>query len=173
MTASSAQKSDLGWSQVRETVRMMTLAVAQIEMSMKQGEESVDTLAKAFTTMAARIQVIESFAQEESIEPKKILQQCEAVSAEMKHTIMAFQFYDILTQRLSHVSHSLESLTDLVGDSSRLYSPDEWLILQEKIKSKYSTSAEHDMFDMVMQGMSVKEALREQNDNKGEDVELF
>ncbi|MDQ7073389.1 MAG: hypothetical protein Q9N32_08015 [Gammaproteobacteria bacterium] len=60
MTASSANKPDLDWSQVRETVRMMNLAVAQIEMSMTEGDDSVETLTNAFTTMADRVQVIES-----------------------------------------------------------------------------------------------------------------
>lgn len=173
MTAtSSAQKPDLDWSQVRETVRMMNLAVAQIETSMRQGDDSVDTLTNAFTTMAARIQVIESIVQKGS-KSEPILEQCEAVSAEMNHTIMAFQFYDILTQRLSHVSHSLEALTDLVGDSTRLYNPVEWSLLQEKIKSKYTISEEHHMFDLVMQGMSVEEALKQAKHQEDNGIELF
>jgi hypothetical protein len=171
-TTSSAQKPDLDWSQVRETVRMMNLAVTQIETSMRQGDDSVGTLTNAFTTMAARIQVIESLAQKGG-KSQQIVEQCEAVSAEMKHTIVAFQFYDILTQRLSHVSHSLESLTDLVGDSARLYSPVEWSLLQEKIKSKYTLADEHHMFDMVMQGMSVEEALKQTQRPKDNGIELF
>jgi hypothetical protein len=170
--SSSAQKPDLDWSQVRETVRMMNLAVAQIETSMRQGDDSVDTLTNAFTTMVGRIQVIESLAQKKG-RSQQIVEQCEAVSAEMKHTIMAFQFYDILTQRLSHVSHSLESLTDLVGDSTRLYSPVEWSLLQEKIKSKYTITEEHHMFDMVMQGMSVEDALQQTQRPEDGGVELF
>lgn len=43
---------------------MMNLTVAQIEMSMKEGDDSVDTLAYTFTTMAARVQVVEGLAKE-------------------------------------------------------------------------------------------------------------
>ncbi len=39
MTISSAQNPDLDWSQGRETVRMVNLAVAQIEMSMTEGDD--------------------------------------------------------------------------------------------------------------------------------------
>ena len=175
MAASRAQQPDLDWSQVRETVRMMNLAVAQIEMSMKEGDDSVDTLTDAFIAMAARVKVIETLAKDkEDHESKQIVEQCESVSSEMQHAIIAFQFYDKLTQRLSHVSLSLAGLVDLVGDNTRLYNPIEWSLLQEKIKSKYTMPAEHEMFEKMMQGMSVEEVLEQSQytDIKG-DIELF
>ncbi|MFW5426141.1 MAG: hypothetical protein ACKE8G_00440 [Methylophagaceae bacterium] len=176
MTISNAQNPDLDWSQVRETVRMMNLAVAQIEMSMTEGDDSVDTLTNAFTTMAGRVQAIESLVKEkDGDENQQVVEQCKAISAEMQHAIMAFQFYDKLTQRLSHVSHSLESLVDLVGDNSRLFNPVEWSILQEKIKSRYTMPAEHNMFELMMGGMSIKEVLTQmkQDVDNEDDIELF
>lgn len=161
MTTSTSNKPDLDWSQVRETVRMLNLAVAQTEMSMKEGDESVDTLTDAFTTMVARVQVIEKMAKsDDEIDAKQIVEQCEAVTGEMQHVIQAFQFYDKLTQRLSHVSHSLDALGNLVSDSGRIYNPIEWSLLQEKIISNYSMPAEHHMFELVMQGKSVAEILK-------------
>lgn len=174
MTASNSQNPDLDWSQVGETIRMMNLAVAQIEVSMKEGDDSVDTLTDAFTTMAARVHIIEKLAKAEDNESLEIVAQCESVTAEMQHAIMAFQFYDKLTQRLSHVSHSLGMLSELVGDNSRLYNPVEWTLLQEKIKSKYTMPAEHDMFEMMMQGMSIEDVLKQmQNTETGNDIEFF
>jgi len=181
MTTSHAHKPDLDWSQVRETVRMMNLAVAQIEMSMKEGDDSVDTLTDTFTTMAARVQVVETLAKEKlnaSNEMQDIITQCEAISTEMQHAIIAFQFYDKLTQRLSHVSHSLGSLVDLVGDNTRLFNPIEWSLLQEKIKSKYTMPAEHQMFELMMQGMSIEDILKQTlaasaAESKDDDIELF
>jgi hypothetical protein len=176
MTISNAQKPDLDWSQVRETVRMMNLAVAQIEMSMTEGDDSVDTLTTAFTTMADRVQVIESLVHDKNgDEYRQIAEQCNAISTEMQHAIMAFQFYDKLTQRLSHVSHSLGSLVDLIGDNSRLYNPVEWSILQEKIKSRYTMPAEHNMFELMMSGMSIQDVLQQmkRQDTSDDDVELF
>lgn len=180
MTPSGSRQPDLDWSQVRETVRMMNLAVAQIEMSMKEGDDSVDTLTDAFTTMAGRVQVIEQQVKMSDISDKnseQIIEQCEAVAGEMQHAIMAFQFYDKLTQRISHVSHTLASLTDLIADSSRLYNPMEWLLLQEKIKSKYTMPAEHNMFELVMKGMSIEDILHQtkmaEQHTDDDDIELF
>ncbi len=102
----------------------MNLAVALIEMSMKEGDDSVAKLTDTFTAMATRVQVVETLAKEKVTagnDMQDILAQCDAISAEMQHAVIAFQFYDKLTQRLSHVSNSLGSLVDLVGDNKRLF----------------------------------------------------
>ncbi len=179
MSEFTSQQPDLDWSQVRETIRMINLAVAQIEMSMKEGHDSVGTLTKAFTVMADKVQTIERHASENSAvatEPsQKIIEECEAVASEMQHAIIAFQFYDKLTQRLSNVSQTMGSLTDLVGDNSRLYNPMEWSKLQEQIKSKYTMPAEHEMFEMIMKGMAIEDILKlaPAAPETEDDIELF
>ncbi|MDF1589273.1 MAG: hypothetical protein P1P93_09005 [Gammaproteobacteria bacterium] len=178
ITGSNSQHPDLDWSQVRETIRMMNLAVAQIEMSMREGEDSVGTLTTAFTQMMDKVSLIEqqiklSEQSDDAITP--ILEQCDAISTEMQHAIIAFQFYDKLTQRLTHVSQTLGCLSDLVGDSHRLYDPKQWAMLQDLIKSKYSMPVEHVMFDMVMRGMTIEEILATSPliDSNKNNIELF
>ncbi|MCB1875747.1 MAG: hypothetical protein KDH88_07230 [Chromatiales bacterium] len=182
---STSAQPDLDWSQVRETVMMLYLAVAQIEVSMSEGDESVNSLTDSFTSMAGGVQTIEMAAGDlpDSDELKAIretiLHTCTTVSAKMAASIVAFQFYDKLHQRLAHVNHSLSALADLVSDSTRLYNPYEWRGLQEKIKSKYSMREELAMFDAILRGASVREAMdlvRHQADAAAEDdadVELF
>jgi hypothetical protein len=93
---------------------------------------------------------------------------------------MAFQFYDKLVQRLDHVCHSLGGLGHVVADKSRLYNPSEWVNLQQQIRGKYTMEEERAMFDAVLHGMSVKEALEhymqsrmQQVEASGGDIELF
>ena len=82
----------------------------------------------------------------------------------MHQAIIAFQFYDKRVQRLAHIGISLGDLSDLVANSQRLFNPNEWVQLQQKIKVKYTTREEIAMFDAVMQGMPVQQAV---------DIELF
>ena len=49
---SDAAMSTLDWSHIRETVRFLNLAVAHIEDSMSEGDESVEALTDSFTTIA-------------------------------------------------------------------------------------------------------------------------
>ena len=177
-----AHAPDLDWSQVRETVLMMELAAGQIEAAMKDSNSSVEVLTGTFTTMAGYMRTIgETVAalpdDGEAGAAKAGLQGAtQHVSGMVNQAIIAFQFYDKMVQRLAHVNHSLASLADLVGDKARLYNPGEWVALQEKIRSKYSMREEVEMFEAVLAGVPVAEAIDKfmaSRNQESDDVELF
>lgn len=178
---STAVSPDLDWSQVRETVRMLNLSVAQISMAMQEGEDSVGSLTASFTEMVGRVnsigEVASNLPDEVSTDKGKILADCASVQSGIQQTIVAFQFYDRLTQRLDHVKLVLEQLSGLVSDQARLYQPQEWAGLQTVIRSRYTMKEEQDMFDILLAGASVNEALeavRERlNEGDIDDIELF
>ena len=181
-TGTRAHAPDLDWSQVRETVLMMELSGGQIEAAMKDSNSSVDVLTDVFTSMADYMRMISDTVSAlpdegaSGIAKTNLLGATEQVSGMVHQAIIAFQFYDKLVQRLSHVNHSLASLSDLVSDKSRLYNPHEWVALQEKIRSKYTMREEVEMFEAVLAGMSVKEALdnfMSKINDKSDDIELF
>lgn len=178
----TAHMPDLNWSQVRETVLMLELAAMQIESAMKDSDTSVDVLTDSFTTMADYMRTISETVQslpddgEVGLARQKLSGVSEHVSGMVHQTIIAFQFYDKLVQRLAHVGLSLGELSQLVGDTGRLFNPTEWVALQNHIKSKYSTREECAMFDAVMRGVSVEQAIGQYMADlkeKGDDIELF
>lgn len=165
LSGSTARNPDLDWSQIRETILMLALSVAQIEMSMRDSDGSVEVLSNSFTSMAGQVKMIERTAASlpESAETAEaraaIIENCTSVGDMMRSAIVAFQFYDKLTQRLNHVTSSLGSLADLISDVRRLYNPYEWLGMQEKIRSRYTMEEERLMFEAIMQGKTIKQAL--------------
>lgn len=170
------------WCQVRETTLMLEVATGQIEAAMKDSNSSVDVLTDSFTTMAGYLSMISSTVGSLPDEgeigdtKKNVLEAASHVTGMVHNSIVAFQFYDKLSQRLAHVSHSLAALNDLVGDKQRVISPQEWGALREKIRSKYTSVDECAMFDAVMAGMSVHEALAQymsEMKDKGSDIDLF
>ncbi len=181
---SVAQAPDLDWSQVRETVRMMELSAAQITLAMREGDDSIGTLSNSFTSMLGNVNAISSAIDEiecndaHRMACQTIKDNCNQVKEQMQLAVVAFQFYDRLSQQLAHVVSSLDSMSDLVGDGARLYNPLEWERLQEAIRSRYSMQEEQEMFDALLSGSSVKEALslcegKSAAKNAGNDVELF
>ena len=50
ISPSNSENPDLDWSQVRETVMMLNLAIAQISGTLKDGDESVASLADYLTS---------------------------------------------------------------------------------------------------------------------------
>jgi len=178
----SAHQPDLDWSQVREIVLMLELAAVQIESAMKDSNSSVDVLTQSFTTMARYVQMISDTVRtlpddgETGIAKKNLGGASDHVAGMMHQAIIAFQFYDKLVQRLSHVGGSLGELGDLVSDTGRLFNPGEWVALQQQIKARYSTAEEVAMFNAVMQGTPVHEAVDKfmaEMKDRPDDIELF
>ncbi len=177
-----AKSPDLDWSQVRETVLMLELSAGQIEGAMKDSNASVEVLTDSFTTMAGYMRMIADTVAglpeegETGAAKENLRGVTEHVSGMVHQAIIAFQFYDKLVQRLAHVNHSLGSLSELVSDQSRLFNPAEWSGLQEKIRSKYSMREEQQMFEAVMNGVPVKQAIEQfmaEMKDKSDDIELF
>jgi len=180
-TGSTSNQPDLDWSQLKQTVLMLNLAVSQIDQSMHDGNQSVDTLASSFTDLASTIASLSEDLNE--IEDGALRQRMAVstitASENVRSAIIAFQFYDKLSQRLNHVSNDLTALTDLISNANTLYSPPAWNSLQDKIREKYTMEEERTMFDQVLSGISIEQALEEYKtamiakNNTDDDIELF
>ncbi len=169
--------SDEEWTQVRETVRMLFLAVAQIEIALAESDDSIGHLTDTFTGMMAQEQAIADAVERLPDSPQtRALREdirCRAgeVAQQMQGAIVAFQFYDRLTQRLGHVGESLEAMSDLVSDPRRLHDPQQWRELQQRIRSRYSMREERELFDHIMQGGDIREAVRRYNEAHAQDLQ--
>jgi len=188
--SSTAQNPDLDWSQVRETINMLTLAVSQVECTMSDGEKSVSELTQSFTYIANQLKtIVEKNSQSENPDrkPDSELESMKVSAADIHqkvvNAIMAFQFYDRLSQRLDHVKRDLSWLSELVSNPQQLYNPESWKKLQEDIMSNYSMEEERIMFQHIMNGASVEEALniykhhfsnnKDKGDTTTDEIELF
>ncbi len=181
MSQSNANQPDLDWSQVRETVKLLTLSATQVQGSIIEGDESVTALTESFTSIVDHLAGINDQLQLlEQSEPRNLaLGHCAATSEKIQTSIIAFQFYDRLQQCLQHVTQCLTGLSDIVESSERLYNPREWKKLQEQIRTAYTMESEKALFDAILKGKSIEEALKIaaaiETTTKGddEDIELF
>lgn len=174
---------DLDWSQVRETVLMLELATGQIVAAMHESNAPVNVLTSGFTSLASlltRIQdsldALPDSAGTAALK-RELLGSTGEVNAVVQQSVVAFQFYDKLSQRLDHVCHALGKLSELVADRARLFNPGEWMTLQQDIRSRYSTVEEVAMFEAVLAGATVQEALQrflaERKEQGAANIELF
>lgn len=153
---------DKSWSQMRETVLILNVAVARIEHAMTEGDDSFTSLSQSFVEMvdSAKQITLSSAELEDSATKDKIEKNCKDISQRVSNSIIAFQFYDKLSQRMTLVSKTLSSLNDLIKDPSKIDEQNNWLELQNKIRSKYTLDADQEMFDAVIKGMPIDEALK-------------
>jgi hypothetical protein len=182
-----AHAPDPSWSEVRETVLMLELASGQIEAAMRDSNASVEVLTQSFTCMADTMRLIRDTLADlpgpatagvtTDTTHAGLLAAADNVSGMVHQAIIAFQFYDKLVQRLGHVTHSLGDLSELVSDQQRIDDPRQWVVLQERIRAKYTTPDEHTMFEAVMRGMPVADAIAHYVETMkakhSDDIELF
>ncbi len=189
INVTDALSHDERWMHVRETIRMLFLAIAQIEIALSESDDSVEHLTSAFTSMVEQEAEISETAraltekQGQNELYEKIQSSADLISQKTQESIIAFQFYDKLTQRLAHVSLAMEELSNLLDDKSRIDRSEAWLELQSGIKSKYSMREEHELFEAVIkEGEDVRKAIRryyETNKKQGpaaqadDDIEFF
>jgi hypothetical protein len=163
---------------------MLNLSMAQIELAMNDSSSSVGELTDSFTSVSSALSAMRKIANQlpntSDVLPAKTAIESLGGEVESKvgKAIIAFQFYDRLAQRLSQVCRNLDDLGVLVNDPIRLYNPYAWVALQEKIRSKYVTEDDKQMFDTLIETRDVKLALTEFMKRKREqqpdgDIELF
>lgn len=178
MTYSDSKNPDLNWSQVRETVKLLTLSAAQVDVIMEESDLAVNTLTDSFTDIVESMQTINShlLALVDSAEREQALACCSNTQAKIQAAIVAFQFYDRMQQCLQHVTSNLRGLSHLVESPERLYNPHAWRELQDQIRSRFTMESEKVMFDAILQGKSVDEAIAAKaacQDGMQGDIELF
>jgi hypothetical protein len=184
---SAARNPDLDWSQVRETMLMLGIAVAQVRHAVAESNASLNALAFSFADTHDRIEALRNdlLAQASSLPAELDLDSKIAeIGQRNMQAVIAFQFYDRLSQRLDHVCGTISGLAELVSDRNRLYVPSEWMQLQDRIRSQYSMEQEKKLFDDILNGMDIRQALSlaasmvpvPSKENAGQDsgdIELF
>ncbi|MBK8524408.1 MAG: hypothetical protein IPL58_10050 [Betaproteobacteria bacterium] len=86
----------------------------------------------------------------------------EQVSGRVHQVIIAFQFYDKSVQRLGHVTHSLDALSNSwSGISSASSIRSNGHDLQENTRAKYTTPDEREMFEAVRRGVPASKAIEQ------------
>jgi hypothetical protein len=143
---------------------MLELCEAQMESAMCESDLAVDSLIKAFSGLAESAQSLNAMAakltpeQRKAFEGVDLKKQMESIERQMSSAIVAFQFYDKLTQRLGHVRYSLSTLALFVCDRTQAGQRDQWRRLYTTLKRLYRTEEEKQIFDMMVEGASADEA---------------
>lgn len=174
------------WAPEQEIAHTLELCEAQMEAALGESDQAVDALVRAFSGMvenasAARMALDSLPAQQLAAldDAAGLREKLAAVESQMASAIVAFQFYDKLTQRLGHVRYSLSTLAMFVCDPVQSRQRDQWQRLFNTLRRLYRTEEERRIFQMMIDGASTEEALaklQQVNQTLGArtgDIELF
>lgn len=151
------------WTPEQQIAHMLDLCEAQMESAMCESDLAVDALIKAFSGLADTARTMNAMAAKLTPEQREVLgtndlkKQMESIERQMSSAVVAFQFYDKLTQRLGHVRYSLSSLALFVCDRAQTSQRDQWRRLFTTLKRLYRTEEEKQIFQMMVEGASADE----------------
>jgi len=177
--ANCASTNDAAFTPELQMANMLGLCEAQMNSALQESDKAVDTLVEAFTCLADATHSVNALIESLSPEVKEALagdldRQLAMISKHMGAAVMAFQFYDKLTQRLGHVRYSLSTLALFVCDRTKTNQPDQWKRLLNTLRRLYRTEEERQIFQMIMDGIENEASPATQREEaKAGEVELF
>jgi hypothetical protein len=138
----------------QQIAHMLDLCEAQMESALAESDEAVDSLIEAFTGIVESTRALGAATGQQA----EVEQKLERIRQQMGGAVVAFQFYDKLTQRLQHVRHSLSTLALFVCDREQARKQEQWRRLFTSLKRLYRTEEERQIFELMMQGASLEDA---------------
>jgi hypothetical protein len=141
-----------GWNEQAEVAALVTLAVAQIEAALSEAERSVRALGSAFVSIANAIEPIAGglvLTSDGGSRPPHGPAPT-MVSDDIRRAVVALQFHDRLTQKLSHVAADLGTVAELLSDPSKRDARTAWEVLRREIRPRYTMNCERSLADAVL-----------------------
>lgn len=171
------------WSPQQQTARMLALCEAQMEAATQDSDAAVDTLVSAFTELMNAVRDLSNMSKVNTTDELQsralddINNRCTQLSSQVAAAVMAFQFYDKLSQRLGHVRYSLSTMALFICDRSNSQRPEHWEKLLSTLGRLYRTAEERAIFDSIAGSLSLKvdggeEPLSKEMSDAGS-IELF
>lgn len=156
------------WAPEREIAHTLELCEAQMEAALGESDSAVDDLVSAFSGMAqnasaarAALERLPAQQRAQLADVDVLREKLTAVESQMASAIVAFQFYDKLSQRLGHVRYSLSTLAMFVCDPVQSGQREQWQRLFNTLRRLYRTEEERHIFQLMIEGASAQQALEE------------
>jgi hypothetical protein len=147
----------IAWTPEQQIARMLLLCEAQMESALSESDVAMDELIKSFKGLIEAGQALGT-QHEAKGETADLAQQLDALRQQTAAAVVAFQFYDKLTQRLGHVRYSLSALAMFVCDREKAHERDQWRRLFSTLRRLYRTEDERELFKLMVEGASAEEA---------------
>ncbi len=142
------------WTPERQIAHTLDLCEAQMESALAESDVAVDALIQSFAGLIEAARAVSALAEKFP----EAAQQLAVIEKQTSAAIVAFQFYDKLTQRLGHVRYSLSAMAMFVCDRAKAGEREQWSRLFATLKRLYRTEEERRLFEMMVEGATAEEA---------------
>ncbi len=162
------------WCHLQETMTMLQLTSAQIRSSMLDGDNSISDLTNTLQKIAEHGQQLDQL-----LESGQAKEHALELLGHVQRGVVACQFHDRVSQRLDHVTTSLSQIAEIVTNPADFSDATKWESLQKTVSESYTMDSERLMFEQIMMGRTVDEAMEiyrhhfTETSDETDEVELF
>ena len=170
-----SKTDDAQWDYTRKTATILMQTIAHIELSMHEGDDSINTVIDTFHTMGKYLDTIQAGVQEQAESHPELRDSLDYVRSHINEAIISMQFYDALTQRLQTVTKGLMNMAELVDDADKRTQESSWKALQESMLKSCSIHSDTVFLQAICEGKGFEEAHRLSKESKQstDEIELF
>lgn len=135
----------------RQVDRTLQLAILQIDMSLRESGRSVEDMIGAITSLSANIALIRRSLDCRG-DNDTLHAACKNMEHDIRTSITAFQFYDRMSQRFTHIMENLREVCSVIT------APDQdhaalWTRLQGRLREVYTLEQEQVMYRALLDGL--------------------
>jgi len=161
-------------------VVLLQLAAAQLALSLQETEKPFNDLTKLFMEIVEHHRNIDELLQEKPIPDIQRLHELhKETEKKVKISVVDFQFYDRMSQRLHHILSNLQQAILVLSDAEAFQDENTWIGIFEGIEESYTMQEEKDLYLAIKQGEGFESAVQNLiNKSKAKDaiepdIELF
>ena len=159
-------------TQPQQLQTLIKVSVAQLKCILADGNQSVTELTDSFIHIAGIIDGLQKTGNQQSLD---IGDDLHALHQKVYQGIVAFQFFDRMSQRMEHVADTLDQIEQYQQNGG-----DDVSSLLTSLRASLTSESERLVFDQVVEGHSITEALEsylmfenQHTSKHDEDIELF
>ncbi len=156
-----------------QLAQLCQLLKTQIKLAFMQSDQSVNILGNQFTQLMENLHQMTDSSNVDPDNSQNLKHLLDTSKKSIQDIVIAFQFYDRLTQQVGHVSNAI-ALFEQQLESKQEITPKQWEELFYQIRSAYTTVEEKEAFDQIFsaKGLAPVEN-RIDNSEPDDDIELF
>jgi len=159
---------------------LLQLAAAQLSLSLEETERPFNDLTKLFLEIVQHHSQIDELLQEKPLPNiEKLHQLHKETESKVKSSVVDFQFYDRMTQRLQHILSNIQQAILVLNDSQNFQDESQWQLLFEKIEQSYTMQEEKELYIAIKNGhgfeAAVQQLIKKTHEKKAieTEIELF
>ncbi len=166
--------------QSNNQLMLLQLAAAQLSLSLEETEKPFNDLSKLFLEIVQHHRQIDVLLRKKPLpDIEKLHELHKKTEEKVKESVMDFQFYDRMSQRLHHILNNLQQAILVLNSGIDSEDESHWNKIFSRIEESYTMHEEKELYMAIKRGegfeTAVKELIRKSHEKEAieSDIELF